>query len=146
MKKAFIILSTILFFSCNNEGTKPPKEIKTDTTLTLAAYLGYGLRGVQFGPARRLERDSLAWDLNADTTKAEKKWKKVKWYEVSVDIQVDSSVAKVFNVPLLDSNGKKYFITRILTSDERFVREGITDIDSAIQSLKQYMRIDSIKK
>lgn len=142
----FILMALVIFTNvgCNNETTKPPSS-KRDTTLTLAAYLGYGLKGVQFGPARKIEWDTLMW-VGKDSSTMKKELKRYRIYEVQVNIPVDSAAASIFGVPLLDSNGKKYSISRVLWADEKYVRDGITNLDSAVAELRQYMPKDSTNK
>jgi hypothetical protein len=111
MKQQFIILLSIaILYSCNNEnGSRPPKEIKRDTSNTVVAVLGYKKQGWIPLLGRRIVVDSLKWE--GDSMNQKRKWGKATYYLVNLPVQVDSTIAQKFNVPLLDSNGKPYTVT-----------------------------------
>ena len=148
MKKQFLLLSAIglLLFSCKNESSPTvPKSTKRDTTLTLAMYLGYGLKGIEYGPARKIVFDSLIW-VGKDSSTFKKEWSKVIEYDVEVSIPVkDSTTAKALGINSTDT-----VVRRIFKTNEKFVKDGITNWDSAMKYLKQYMdttkpKVDSAK-
>ena len=147
MKKQFLLLSAIglLLFSCKNESSPTvPKSTKRDTTLTLAMYLGYGLKGIEYGPARKIVFDSLVW-VGKDSSTFKKEWSKVIEYDVEVSIPVkDSTTAKALGINSTDT-----VVRRIFKTSAKYVVDGITNWDSSMKYLKQYMdttkpKVDSL--
>lgn len=146
MKKfTLTLLLPIFLLSCENEASVAPKVQTRDTTATLAAYMGYQAKAVHWGIAYRVTADSLAW-VEKDSTSQVKKWTKVVYYLVSVPVRVDSAFASTFNVPLLDSAGKPRNEQLTLVLDKKFVRDGVTDLDSAVAELRKLYLVDTATK
>lgn len=141
-----ILAIVILLPSCQNESNVAPKIIKRDTTITLAAYMGYKLKTYHWGRARRITADSLTWVKGGDTSTLKKQWSKVTWYEAEVPIAVDSAWNKAFGDPLKDSTGKPNVIVRLLQLPPMYVRDTITDLDSAFRYLEKFRVKDSTDK
>lgn len=142
MKRVLLItLGVSILIGCgsSNKGADPEtKTPKRDTSLTLAMYLGYGLKGVEYGPARKIVVDSLTW-VDRDSSTKKKEWTKITLYDVEVNIPVkDSTTAKIFGITNTDT-----VVRRILRADERYVRDGVTNWDSTLKYLKQF--IDTTK-
>lgn len=145
MKLSIILVSlAIIIFSCGNEGGKPsPKVSKRDTTITLAAYLGYKLVGLNYGLARKISIDTLTW-VGKDSATMKKEWTKLVYYEVEVSIPINDSIsAKTMG---LKWNGKDTVVRRLLQADAKYVVDGITNWDSATAKLKPYMDTTVLKK
>lgn len=149
MKKSLIVLSLVcLLAACNNEtpDTKSSRTAKRDTTQTTTVHLNYGLQSITNGVSYRVEIDTFKW-VGKDSLTFKKEWGTDTIYYVPVDILVDSAVAKAFNVPVLDSNGKKYVIQRYVAADPKYVREGVVDFQAAVKELSVYLpKKDSIQK
>lgn len=145
-----IVLTLLAFafiiFSCNNESHEDaPTEIKRDTVTTLAAYMGYGLKSIHWGRAVRITTDSLSW-VDQDSSTKKKRWDKVSYYIAPVPVQVDSVIAKQFNAPLLNNEGKPNVLNLNLILEAKYVRDGITDLDSSIKYLEKYLITDTTSK
>jgi hypothetical protein len=145
-----LLLITLLIVNvkCKNESNAAPKIAVKDTQITLAAYMGYRLKNYHWGRARRITHDSLV-PIYTDTARGdEKEWRRVTWYEAEVPIQVDSAWNKQYGDPLKDSTGKPNVIVRLLQLPPMYVRDTITDLDSAFRYLERFRVVDtsSIKK
>lgn len=146
---AICLLTIIMFsFSCNGKGEANGKHriIKKDSTITLAAFMGYGLKSKHWGLARRISWDTLMVKWNKDSTKADPIWQKYRMYEAEIPILVDSAFHKVFGDPLLDSLGKPNVVKRLMTIPPQFVVDTIYDLDSAFRYLDRFLVKDSTKK
>ena len=143
-----LLLITLLIVNvkCKNESNAAPKIVQRDTVITLCAYMGYKLKTYHWGRARRITHDSLTMTWNKDTTVASRKWSKVTWYEAEVPIAVDSAWNKAFGDPLKDSTGKPNVIVRLLQLPPMYVRDTITDLDSAFRYLEKFRVKDSTDK
>ena len=147
MKRSLLLIAVgFIISSCGNEGGKIVKQPKRDTSLTLAMYLGYGLKGIEYGPARKIVIDTLTW-VGKDSTTFKKEWSTITEYDVEVNIPVrDSATAKLFGI-----NNTDTVVRRLLKANEKYVIDGITNWDSAMAQLKQYMdttkqKVDTSKK
>jgi hypothetical protein len=150
MKKQFLLLSAIglLLFSCKNESSPTvPKSTKRDTTLTLAVYLGYKLAGYQYGVARKITLDTLVW-VGKDSATMKKEWAKFTYFDVDCQIGVKDSITAAA-VGIKNWNGRDTVVSRLLQADAKYVRDGVTNWDSTVKYLKQYMdttkpKVDSL--
>ena len=134
MKRSLLLIAIIFLISCGNEGGKIVKQPKRDTSLTLAMYLGYGLKGIEYGPARKIVIDTLTW-VGKDSSTFKKEWTTITEYDVEVNIAVkDSLTARTFGLKNTDT-----VIRRLLKADAKYVRDGVTNWDSAMAQLKQFM-------
>jgi hypothetical protein len=147
MKRSLLLIAVgFILFSCGNEGGKIVKHPKRDSSLTLAMYLGYRLKGIEFGPARKIVIDTLVW-VGKDSATMKKEWTTITEYDVEVNIAIrDSASAKAFGINSTDT-----VIRRLLKADAKYVRDGITNWDSAMAQLKQYMdttkqKVDTTRK
>lgn len=129
--------------SCGNSANGSQAKIKSDTSIQLGMYLNYGLRNVLWGPVKEIvTHDSVVYANGKDTIR-----KDVTWYYVECIIPVDSSVSKVFRVPLLDSAGRQYNISRVFPSEEKYVRVRVDNFETAMSYLSQFIpKVDSTKK
>lgn len=147
---AIVVLSVVTSLppGCNgkNDGNGKPRIIKKDTTLTLAAFVGYQLKSKHWGIARRISQDSLMVKWNKDSTKAEPNWGIYTYYEAEIPILVDSGWNRVYGDPLKDSLGRPNVVTRLMTIPAKYVRDTIYDLDSALRYLDQFIIKDSTKK
>lgn len=147
MKRSLLLIAVgFIIFGCGNEGGKIVKQPKRDTSLTLAMYLGYGLKGIEYGPARKIIIDTLTW-VGKDSSTFKKEWTTITEYDVEVNIAVkDTLTAKTFGLTNTDT-----VIRRLLKADAKYVIDGITNWDSAMKKLRQYMdttkqKVDTTKK
>lgn len=147
---AIVVLSVVTSLppGCNgkNDANGKPRIIKKDSTITLAAFMGYGLKSKHWGLARRISWDTLMVKWNKDSTKADPIWQKYRMYEAEIPIVVDSAYHKVFGDPVLDSLGKPNVIKRLMTIPPQFVVDTIYDLDSAFRYLDKFLVKDSTKK
>jgi len=139
---ASLVLSLSIFSRCQNEGGAAPKIPQRDTVPTLGAYMGYQLKNVHWGLCFRVTVDSLAW-VQKDSTSQTKKWTKIHYYIATVPVRVDSSFSANFHVPMLDSVGKPRNEQVTIVLDEKYVRDGITNLDSAVAELKRLYLVDT---
>lgn len=143
-----IICALIMIFlpaGCNGKGDggKETRVIKRDTTLTLAAYLGYQLKSKHWGPARKIQWDSLVIKYGKDSV-PETGWEKYTYYEAEIPMLVDSFLHKQFGDPMLDSTGKPNVVRKLVAIPAKYVRDSITNLDSALKYLDQYLVKDSL--
>lgn len=148
MKNGSSILAAMVFIgatlllvpsSCNNSGSttsKRPAKLHRDTTRAVIVYLAADINDVKYGPSRRVVADSLMW-VTTDTVTQKKIWTNDTAYLITYDIPVDSNIARRYNLPLLDSNGKKYSAPFEILTHKRFVRSGWENLDSAINQLRR---------
>lgn len=146
-KQLLVLIGFISMISvkCQNEAIYAPKVVRRDTTSTLAVHVNYGFRGIKYGPVNRIVADSLQW-VGEDSLTMKKKWSKITYYEVVVDVQVDSAIAAQFKVPMKDSLGRPNVINLKINAEKKYVVEPIYDLDSAINYLQQYIIKDSTQK
>ena len=141
MRVLFFILAIFVLGSCKNEGNGVAKSSKRDTSLTLAMYMSYGLKGIEYGPARKIQWDTLIATYNKDSSDFKGKWERYTVYDVEISIPIkDTLTAKTFGI-----NNTDTVIRRILRADAKYVRDGITDWDSTMKYLRQYIDTSATK-
>jgi hypothetical protein len=138
-----LVMAVIFLTSCGNNANGSERRLKSDTSVQLGIYLNYGLKNILWGPVREITTyDSVVFANGKDTIR-----KDVRWYYVECVIPVDSAVAKIFQVPLLDSTGRRYSISRVFPSEEKYVRTRVEDFNVAVSYLSQFIaKPDSTKK
>ena len=147
MTKKILLAAAIIttLYSCKNSGGTEVKKPKSDTTSTLGVFLGYGLKSINWGVATRIETDSLMWHDQDSTTK-KKEWTKYVMYAAEVPIKLDSALAAAIREPLRDSIGNIRTVKRVLWIEPKYFRDGVTNLDSAVNDLKRYLIVDSTAK
>jgi hypothetical protein len=148
MRQTFVSLIMLIFLisvKCQNKAIVAPQKLGNDTTRTLAVHMNYGLRSVRWGVVNRIVADSLVW-RGVDSITMKKEVSKITYYEIVVDVVVDSALSRQFNVPLLDGLGKPNVINLKMNAEAKYVVEPVTDLDSAIKHLQQYIVKDSVMK
>lgn len=134
MKKIIIATSyaVAMLISCNSSSTNngvKPEVLQHDSIPVLAMYKSAMTGQVQYGIVTRVVIDTFAY-VDTDSLTKMKKWTKDTTYIVSYPTEVDSLISKRYNVPLLDSSGKKYSINLIINQDKKYVRSGWDRVDS----------------
>jgi len=142
------ILSIALLINCKTSdgGGKPPKIKSSDTTHVLATYLGYKLQGILYGPITKIVQDSVfTWKMaNADSTEAERVWTTSTHYIVEVPIAVKDSITAQ-TLQIQNWNKKDTVVFRNLVAEEKYVREGSVNWDTAVKYLKQFIDTSGLK-
>lgn len=142
--RTLVLALIILGIGCGSPSDRPPKEIKRDTTLTVAAVLGYKKSGWFPIYAKRIVADSLMWV--GDTMNQKRSWGKATYYLVNLPVIVDSAISATYKVPLLDSAGKSYTVTiKDVVYVYPNVRDTLYDLDAIGKHFNSMLKKDSIK-
>jgi hypothetical protein len=145
MKKFLIAISFIcILFSCKNSKEKnvSPQNPRNDTTAALVMYVALDKSDsiiVQYGFAERIVKDTFIY-VDTDTLTKKKMWTVDTTYMISYPFVVDSSISKRYNVPMVDTAGRKNIVYLSVPHHKRFVRSGWENVDSAAAELRRTKR------
>lgn len=146
----FVVVFTWLYLNASDCQSKPivaPHVVGRDTTRTLGVHMNYGLRSIKYGPISKIVVDSMQLlPKKDDSTEFKQQWSKVTYYEVIVDVVVDSAIARQFKVPVLGTDGKPNVINLKMNAEAKYVVSPVNDLDSALRYLEQFVIKDSIIK
>lgn len=147
---AAALILAIIIIRCNNSAStttfKDLKMGKRDSTRTMGAFMGYQFKTKHWGDMIRIHYDTVAYVPKPDSSNLSKELTRVTWYSVTVPVQVDSAFAAAFHVPLRDSAGKPNVVRFQMDLAPKYVRDTVTDLDSALRYLDQFIVKDSITK
>jgi hypothetical protein len=136
---ALISIQTINVNCKNDAGATTSTPTKRDTTQTLVVHMTYGLRGITYGPANRIVVHDSMPVVQTDSVTWKKKKTDITYYQIVLPTVVDSVLSKQYRVPLLDSLGNPTVLNLRFDVPPIYVRDTISDLNKAIESLKQYI-------
>lgn len=145
---AVVLITARIVISCGNSAPlgKDLKIGKRDSVRTMGAFMGYQFKTKHWGDMIRVTYDTVAYVAKPDSSNLKKELTRVMWYSVTVPVLVDSAFAVQFKVPLLDSAGKPNVVRFQMDLMPKYVRDTVTDLDSALRYLDQFVIKDSITK
>lgn len=145
MNKLFLAAIMVLSFglyACNNSAGSPTiSKYKRDTTKAVIMLLGYRQKEV-VGPsvAYRISLDTMMMTFDDTTrTKMSIKWSRFTYYNVYLDAMTDSINAAELNIKEFDSTGKHYRIVIRQDYPPIWVRDSVTNYDSAKSQLQKLL-------
>jgi hypothetical protein len=144
-----VAVIAVIVTRCDNKAQTTFKDLKMgkrDSTRTIGAFMGYQFKTKHWGDMIRIHYDTIAYVPKPDSANLRRELTRVTWYSVTVPVQVDSAFAAAFHVPLRDSAGKPNVVRFQMDLAPKYVRDTVSDLDSALRYLDQFVVKDSITK